>query len=162
MSSLHDQTLEDFVNHEHSRLAQLLRVHVLALRLHTGVLTAAAPACMAPRLGSSSDPIDPIGPLGCWCLQRWCSFGFRAKLTVLLRFPTNRQVHRLLLPVLQQAASQPVEWTRPVDRPVDRPVALASPPSILAALPIYSQLGASSRPLALGRSGSCNGHVTVM
>ena len=127
MSYLHDQTLEDFVNHEHSRLAQLMRTHVISLRMHTSVLTAAAPACMAPRLGSSSDPIDPVGPLGCCRLQRWCSFGFRAKLTVSLLFPTNVQVHRLLLPVLQQAASQPVEgtdqWT---------------PPSILAALPIVS------------------------
>ena len=64
MSYLHDQTLEDFVNHEHSRLAQLMRTHVISLRMHTGVLTAAAPACMAPRLGSSSDPIGPIGPFG--------------------------------------------------------------------------------------------------
>ena len=112
MSYLHDQTLEDFVNHEHSRLAQLMRTHVISLRMHASVLTAAAPACMAPRLGSSSDPIDPVGPLGCMHrLHRWCSFGFRAKLTVLLLFSTNRQVHRLLLPVLQQAASQPVEWT---------------------------------------------------
>ena len=109
MSYLHDQTLADFVNHEHSRLAQLMRTHVISLRMHTGVLTAAAPACMAPRLGSSSDPIDPVGPLGCCRLQRWCSFGFRAKLTVLLLFPTNGQVHRLLLPVLQPAASQPVD-----------------------------------------------------
>ena len=64
MSYLHDQTLEDFVNHEHSRLAHLLRVHVLALRLHASALTASAwlLAWMAPRLGRSS---GWIGALKC-------------------------------------------------------------------------------------------------
>ena len=43
MSYLHDQTLADFVNHEHSRLAQLKRPHVLSLRMHTSLLMTGGP-----------------------------------------------------------------------------------------------------------------------